>query len=84
MKDISRPDMNELRGRVMVMLMRVEKEEVSNELTCDTPENIFYCDVARTMGVDLCPPECVMMSSMNAGTLVIKPLIQLNYQPTET
>lgn len=68
----------------MLMMMRLEKNEEPIELTCDTPENIFYCDVARTIGVDLCPQECVMMSDMNAGILELKPFIQENYQNKES
>lgn len=83
MKDITTPYGHELKWWVMVMMMRLEKNEEPVELMCDTPENIFYCDVARTIGVDLCPQECVMMSNMNAGILELKPFIQENYQSKE-
>jgi hypothetical protein len=53
MTKIDTPSANEIRGYVMLMMMRVV-EGWSSDSTCDTPENQFYC----SLGLDLCPSQC--------------------------
>lgn len=66
MTKIDKPNTNEVRGYVMLMMMRVI-EWWTTDSTCDTPENQFYCD----LGLDLCPSQC-QTNPNSAGTLSIQ------------
>lgn len=66
MTKIDTPSANEIRGYVMLMMMRVV-EWGSSDSRCDTQENQFYC----SLGLDLCPSQC-QANTNSAGTLSIQ------------
>ncbi len=53
MTNISNPNMVEVRGYVMLMLMRAAGGTTPE--VCTTPENVLSC----SLGLDTCPAECV-------------------------
>lgn len=64
----------------MVMMKRAQEEgKESNTLMCNTQENIFYCDIMRALGVNICPEECVMLGNVSAGSISIQPYQDMTY-----
>ena len=54
MNNISNPMANEIRGYVMLMMMRADNDAETPAI-CETPENQTAC----SLGLDTCPEECV-------------------------
>ncbi len=64
MNNIDNPNMNEVRGYVMLMMQRAAG--ATTPAICETPENILSC----SLGLDTCPAECVTTpTETKAGTL---------------
>lgn len=53
MNNISTPMANEIRGYVMLMMMRADSDAETPAI-CETPENQTAC----SLGLDTCPEEC--------------------------
>jgi hypothetical protein len=53
MNNISNPMANEIRGYVMLMMMRADADAETPAI-CETPENQTAC----SLGLDTCPAEC--------------------------
>lgn len=69
MNNISNPMANEIRGYVMLMMMRADADAETPEI-CETPENQTAC----SLGLDSCPEECMDDEDDNevkAGNLAV-------------
>ncbi len=64
MNNIDNPNMNEVRGYVMLMMQRAAGAETP--AVCETPENVLSC----SLGLDTCPAECQAVEAKE-GTLTL-------------
>jgi hypothetical protein len=67
MTNISTPDASEVRGYVMLMMMRAQGNNEDTTTQCDTSENQLLCMI----GSSDCPSECQSTTTIPAGTLQV-------------
>jgi hypothetical protein len=69
MNNISNPSMKEVRGYVMLMMMRAD--EGTQPAICSTPENVLAC----SLNLSTCPAECKTVeeeeTEVKAGTMTV-------------
>ena len=67
MTNISTPNASEVRGYVMLMMMRAQGKNNEETIQCDTSENQLFCMV----GSSNCPSECQSTTFTSTGTLQV-------------